>query len=27
MRREQNKSYSEIGGFFKRYGLSIIDSR
>ena len=24
VRREKNKSYSEIGGFFKRYGLSII---
>jgi hypothetical protein len=24
VRREQNKTYSEIGGFFKRYGLSII---
>jgi hypothetical protein len=24
VRREKNKTYSEIGGFFKRYGLSII---
>ena len=24
VRRERNKSYSELGGFFKRYGLSII---
>src|ERR1700719_3629064 len=24
VRREKNKSYSEISGFFKRYGLSII---
>jgi hypothetical protein len=24
VRREKNKAYSEIGGFFKRYGLSII---
>jgi hypothetical protein len=24
VRREKNKNYSEIGGFFKRYGLSII---
>jgi len=24
VRREKHKSYSEIGGFFKRYGLSII---
>jgi hypothetical protein len=24
VRREKDKSYSEIGGFFKRYGLSII---
>lgn len=24
VRREKNKSYSELGGFFKRYGLSII---
>jgi Domain of unknown function (DUF4105) len=24
VRREKNKTYSEIGGFFKRYGLSIV---
>jgi Domain of unknown function (DUF4105) len=24
VRREKNKTYSEVGGFFKRYGLSII---
>jgi hypothetical protein len=24
VRREKNKTYSELGGFFKRYGLSII---
>ena len=24
VRRERNKTYSELGGFFKRYGLSII---